>query len=125
MEFFVCVRWHTVSKHCFPKDWTTPGFLGRGFWPAAQPRSGCRRLSGLSHWPTDRAQLHAYGNASAAGELHQFDGAEVTHPSTYTLGAVEQHIGLGSERIAQHRGIAVYDHISPLEVTKRDRETIG
>jgi hypothetical protein len=50
-------------------------------------------------------------------ELDQLDGVEVLHAAAHALGGVEQHVGLGGVRIAQHVDALAVDHqIAAIEI---------
>src|SRR3954469_8726849 len=62
---------------------------------------------------------------SARRELQELDRVEVLHASADALGRVEQHIGLGAERIAQHaHALAIHHQIAATEIAERDRVSI-
>ena len=103
--------------------------------PAARLGVCRRQLSGLSHWPTDRAHdapvVHSVGLVSQAflalarGKFHQFDSAEIAHSATYPAGAVKQHVGFCGERITQHGRVTVNDGTASLEISESDLKAIG
>src|SRR6185312_13626718 len=59
-------------------------------------------------------------------EFQELDRLEVLHAAADALGRVEQHVGLGGVRVAQHaHALPVDDQIAALEVTEGDAQRIG